>query len=161
VGTLNGPTYGSLRGAGLSYNQPNFLSVTADMTSATWNTQASHEILTVTGVVRVRIVPYCTGTLTDTGDAGTIQLGVDGDTDAFIAVTDSDDIVTNELWHDATPTTFTDATTDAVRDFIVSDKDIGYEIGGEALTGGSLVFLVWWDPLSSDGNCSAGAGGAL
>ena len=34
----------------------NYFTVTADMTSATWNTQASHEIATVTGLVHIIII---------------------------------------------------------------------------------------------------------
>jgi hypothetical protein len=39
--------------------------------------------------------------------------------------------------------------------------DVGYEIGGENLTDGTLVFHCWWEPLSSDGLVIAGAGGNL
>jgi len=147
---------------GLDYGASNYIGVTVPMNSATWNTAASHEILTITGMVRVKIIAECTATLTDSGNAGTIQLGVEGATSAFIASTDSDDIVTGDLWYDATPTLGVDTTSSVVIDKIIAGGlDVGYEIGGEALTGGTLVFHCWWTPLNATGAVVAGAGGTL
>src|SRR5690606_22675545 len=74
-------------GAEMAYNRANYLAVTADLTSATWNTAATHEILTVTGAVRVRILPICTGSVTSSG-AITLTLGTETTPDAMIASTD-------------------------------------------------------------------------
>lgn len=41
------------------------------------------------------------------------------------------------------------------------ELDIGYEIGVEALTAGSLVFHCVWVPLSDGASVTAGAGGTL
>jgi hypothetical protein len=151
-----------IRGSALNHNSVNYLAVTADMTSATWNTQASHELFTVTGMVRMRIIAECTATLTDTGNSGTIQLGVEGATNAFISSTDSDDIVTGDLWYDATPTLAYDTASSVIIDKVVNGGlDVGYEIGGEALTGGSMTFHCWWEPLNATGAVVSGDGSAL
>lgn len=136
----------------------NALTITVDFASATWNTQATHEILTVTGLVRVRILPVCTENLA--GATATLTLGVEGAANAFIASTTGTDIDAGELWIDATPTTTNEAYSTLI-DRIVYGVDIGYEIGTAALTDGTIVFYVWWDALSSDGNVTAGAGGTL
>ena len=39
----------------ISVNAPNHIAVTVDMTSATWNTVATHKVFAVTGVVRMRM----------------------------------------------------------------------------------------------------------
>jgi len=145
---------------GLSNTDPNYIKITADMSSATWNADATHEILIVTGVVHVKIVCECVATLTDTAGNGTISLGIDTDADLWIADTDSDTVLTATLWYNDTPAT-NNTTTTVVIDKIVSGADIGYEIDGEALTGGTMAFHCWWEPISTGSSVTAGAGGVL
>lgn len=149
----------------LSRDGSNYLSVEADLSSATWNTAASHEVFTVTGLVRIRVLIQCTETLTDAADGASIQFGVEGATDAWIATTGAagaggDTIAAGEVWIDATPAD-THIDTSSVFDKIVSGLDIGYQITGAALQNGTLVFHAWWLPISADGLVVAGAGGAL
>lgn len=146
-----------------SYSNDNYLTVTADMTSATWNTQAAHEIANVTGAVRMRIIAYCVSTLTDAGNAGTITLGTAGNTAGMIASTDTDDLVSTELWNDASPTSVEmEAASTTLLDFVIcGGKDVGYTIGGEALTGGSIIFHIWWTPLDATGAVTVGTGGVF
>lgn len=156
----------NLRAAGLTALASNYLAVTADMESATWNTRASHEVFTVTGLVRMRIWIECTETLVDAADAADIQFGLEGATDGFIAATGAagkggSTISTDELWYDTSPTTVYDTMGNVVLDYVVNGLDVGYEISGAALTGGSLVFHCVWEPLNASGNVVAGAGGVL
>ncbi len=156
----------NLRAAGLTALASNHIAVTATMTSATWNTAASHEVFTVTGLVRMRHWVECTGTLTDAADAADIQYGHETNTAAFIGATAAAGkggatITANELWYDTTPTTVTDTTATVVFDHVINGLDVGYEITGAALTGGVLVFHCVWEPLNSSGNVVAGAGGSL
>lgn len=140
----------------------NYFAVTADLSSATWNTVAAHEIATVTGLVRVAIIAQVTVTGDDTsGNTSTIALGVAGSTSAMIAATDVDDLLAGELWYDATPTTIVEAYGTAVLDFIVNGVDIGYTIAAEAATAGTIVFHVFWEGISSGAAVSAGTGGAF
>lgn len=144
-----------------SINHPNYLAVTADLTSATWNTQATHEVFTVTGAVRMIVWIEVTDAVTDTGDAGTLTFGIESDADAWIASSDSDDLAANTFWADATPGDVSGNFSSLVLDKVVIGEDVGYEIGGEALTGGSITFHCVYQPLNSTGAVAAGAGGVL
>jgi hypothetical protein len=156
----------NLQGAGLNAQNKNHLAVTADLSSATWNTVASHEVFTVTGLVRMRMWVECTETVQDAANAADIQFGVEGATDAFIAATGAagkggSTLSANELWYDTSPTTVYDTAANVIKDYVVNGLDVGYEITGEALTEGTLVFHCVWEALNSSGNVVAGAGGTL
>lgn len=143
-------------------DNPNYIKVTADLSSATWNTVASHEIATVTGLVRMKLIAEVTTTGDDTsGNTSTIQLGVEGTTNDWIAATEVDDLAEGELWNDATPTVAQGDTSSYMFDKLVNGLDIGYEIAGEAATAGVIDFHIFWLPISSDGSVVAGAGGSL
>lgn len=148
----------------------NAFTVTADMTSATWNTIASHEIATTTGLVHYIIIPHCTSTLTDAADGASIQLGVEGSTAVLIASTGAagagaNTISTNEFWLDATPSDLVDTRTaeNALDFWVDGGLDVGYEITGAALTGGTLKFEIFWEAgdAAGAGTAVAGAGGTL
>lgn len=147
----------------LDRNAGNYLSVTADFTSATWNTVAAHEIATVTGMVHLVIIPEVTGAPTSAGSAATLVLGDETTTNSIIAATDAENLATGEVWFDTTDTrTLAAKSIFEKTDVVVGGgKDIGYTVGTEALTGGSIVFHMWWWPISSTGAVAAGAGGAL
>lgn len=164
---LEALAYGVLNG-GMSVTNPSYLKVSADMSSATWNTQATHEILTCTGLVRVIVLPVVTATLTDAADGASMQLGIEGATNAIIASTQcagggGNTLSTNELWLDATPADViaTKTQLDALTVVVPAGLDIGYEITGAALTGGSMDFHCWWAAMDATGAVAAGAGGAL
>ena len=136
-----------------------YLTVAIDMTSATWNTVAVHEVLTVTGLVHLKFVIECTADLASVG-APTIQCGHETDTDLYVANTAFADIDVNELWYSATPSA-EGATSSAIVDRVINGLDVGYEILVAALTGGSLLFHVYWKPLENEASVVAGAGGVM
>lgn len=147
-----------LNGASLNYNGKNYLAVTADLTNATWNTQATHEVFTVTGMVRMRMLIECTA---DVAGGGSAQFGVAGTTNAFIASTVGTAIDLGMIWDDASPAAY-DTFAAAVLDRVVAGgTDVGYEITAAALTGGTLVFHCWWEALNATGAVAAGDGSAL
>lgn len=144
-----------------------YFAVTADFTSATWNTVASHEIATVTGMVYMFILPECTATLTDAADLARIQLGMTDIPEAIIGSTGAaglagSTINVGELWFNTTPSLLaTQINLDGLRVVVANGNDVGYEITGAALTGGTMIFHVWWEALDSTGAVVAGAGGVL
>lgn len=150
---------------GPSYNSSRYLSVTADMTNVVWNKFAApgptHEVFTVTGLVRMRMWIECTGNVDSAGHLATIQFGHEADTAGFILATDEETLDTGELWYAVAPATQVGAFGTAVMDYVINGLDVGYEIGTAALNAGSLVFHCVWEPLNSTGNVVAGAGGAL
>lgn len=146
----------------VQYNTSNYLAVTADLTSATWNTVATHELFTVTGLVRMKVIAEVTTTGDDTsGDTATIQMGVEDSTNDWIAATQVDDLAAGEIWADATPTETNGNYSSLVFDKVVNGKDVGYEIAGEAATDGVIVFHCWWEALNSTGAVVAGDGSAM
>lgn len=129
--------------------------------AATTGDQAEHELLTVTGKVRVRLMAVCT---TNVAGSGSIQLGVGGATNFLIASTTGTDIDANDIWYAAAPATGYAFTTDAMFDFITTGVDVGYEITGNTLTGGVIWFGIWWKPLDAGSYAAAatvGAGAAI
>lgn len=133
----------------------NSLTVTVSFTSATWNTVGTHEVLDITGAVFLQIFPVCQGDLTG---AGSIQLGTDTSTNAMVASTVATNINNGEIWASATPSA--NLAKVSFIDQIVTG-DVGFEITGSALTGGTLLFVVFWEPAASGSTVVAGAGGAL
>ena len=148
------------------YDTPNYLAVSTGTfdTTGTWSTVASHEIATVTGLVKMLIIPQCTSSVTSVADGGTIELE-DETTDASIiaiSTLGAGLMVTNELWVDATltRTILTQTQLNAIT-IVVSELDIGYEVKTQALSSGTIVFHIFWTPMSSTGAVVAGAGGTL
>jgi hypothetical protein len=119
--------------------------------------QGAYTIFTVTGDVTVKsVLGICDVALTS-GGAATIELGVAGDTAAIIAQTTATDLILNEVWRDATPTTTLEPMTAGTElGYIVSaGQDIIFTIGGADLTAGDIDFYALWRPLSSDSNVVA------
>lgn len=164
---LDSPSRRQLPGDNLIFGGINYIQVSVDMSSATWNTVATHEVFTVTGTVRMRFLILCTETLTDAADGAYIQFGHESDTDLYIGSTGAagaggDTISANTMWLDATPGDVSYSYSGAILDHVITGgKDVGYEITGADLTDGTLVFKCWWEPLDSTGNVVAGAGGVL
>ena len=139
------------------YNAPNYLAVPITFVTGTTGAVATHEIFTVTGAVRVKILAVCSTNLA--GATATIQLGVAGSTDAIVATTTGTDIDAGEIWHDASPDASIEATSSAISDFtIVNGLDVGYEVAVAALSGGVITFHCWYWPLDSTGAVVASDG---
>jgi hypothetical protein len=146
----------------INYNRSGYLAVTADFTSATWNSAAAHEIATVTGTVRIRILPVVGASVGNDSNTAVISLGTETTTNAFLAATTGTTLDTGEIWQSATgANNLPQVDYDTMTDFIVSGDDIGYTIATTATTAGNIVFHMWWEALDSTGAVAAGAGGAL
>lgn len=118
---------------------------------------AAYTVFTVTGVVLMQIFGVCATSIT-AGGATTIELGVSGNTAVFIAqIVDGRDLLVNEIWLDATPTTTVEnVNMEANRGFIVTNgQDVSFLIGAGGLTAGKIDFYCLWKPMSSDGNVVA------
>ena len=153
------------------YGRMNYLVVDPGVfdTSGVWSTSsASHRVLTITGACRVRCMVQCITTVTTASDTGTIALGVTGNTAALMAAYTlisggfaGGDILSVSGTTGTTPigvTPFANAFLDFVT---VGGVNFGYTIATNALTGGHVLFHIWWTPLDSTGACVAGTGGAL
>jgi hypothetical protein len=149
----------NMNGTGVKYNAPNYVAVPITFVGASTGAVGEHEVLTVTGMIRLRYIIEVVSTLTDAANNATIQFGVAGATNAFIAASDTDLIQTGEVWIDATPTETYGAFATLMGDQIVCNGlDVGYEVGVEPITGGSVIFHMWWEPLNATGAAVAAAG---
>lgn len=109
-------------------------------------------LFTVTGDVIATVFGICKASHTS-GGAITVEVGVSGNTAALIAqIADAKDLLINEVWTDATPTTTLEAAPAGVNDgFIISNgQDIILTPSG-TFTAGSIAFYCAWKPLSVDG----------
>lgn len=159
-----------IRTAGLtddiSVNHPRHLVVTADLsTSSGWETVASHEVFTVTGVVRLRLWQIVTETVTS-GGSPTIQYGFEGSTDAYLGATAHTSLTAGKIWYFGPAAAITApgpyaSLTSAILDTIEYNSDIGYEILVAATTNGTIEFHCIWEPLTAGASVVAGAGGTL
>lgn len=118
---------------------------------------AAYTVFTVTGNVLLQIFGICESTVTE-GGAVSIELGVAGNTAVFIAqIADAGDLLENEIWIDATPTTTVEAVDlEGAKTFIVSNgQDVQFLIGVGGLTAGKINFYALWKPLSANGSVVA------
>lgn len=163
----------------ITINDSNHIGVTADFSSATWNTMATHEVLTITGIVRLIVFIHCTeslagalsliaiGNATDTGalmrgspqdvtavDAGDFLDYASGD----FAAGASADGGFGGLWNPEGAARHGNCLLDYIP---LSGIDIGYELLDAPATDGTIEFHFWWWPLSVGATAVAGTGGAL
>ncbi len=150
-----------------SASHVNYLAVATGTfdTTGTWSTVASHEVATVTGMVSMVIIPEFKTAVSSASDTGTIELGDETTSTSIIAASTlgSGVAAQGELWTDATltRTILTAVQVDATSIVVADGKDIGYEVKTNALTGGSMVFHIYWTALDATGAVAAGAGGTL
>lgn len=112
--------------------------------------QAAYTVFTVTGEVLIHaIFGICEDAFTS-GGAATIELGVSGNTAVFVAQTTATDLIANEIWHDATPTTTVEQIDLTGLSFVVSNgQDVDFLVGAADLTAGKVNLYCIWSPLSA------------
>jgi hypothetical protein len=112
--------------------------------------QAAYTVFTVTGNVLFHYFMGVCETGVTSGGAATIEVGVSGNTAALIAQATGTDLIANELWHDATPTTTLEQVDPTGRAFAVSNgQDVILTIATADLTAGKINFYCTWSPLSA------------
>ena len=113
---------------------------------------AAYTIFTVSGDILMNVFGLCQVTVTG---AGTIELGIVGNTASLIAQSTALDLIQYEIWEDATPTVANPGVVDAFggsRQFVIANGvDVILTIGGAGVTAGDIDFHVFWMPLSTDG----------
>jgi hypothetical protein len=116
--------------------------------------QAAYTIFTVTGDVYIQqIYGACKTALVG---AGTIELGIAGNTAILIAQTTAADLDQYELWQDATPEANPGVVILLGRSWVLQNgANIIFTVAGADLTAGEIVFYCNWIPLSTNGNVVA------
>lgn len=141
----------------LSVNAPNHIAVTVDLSSATWNTVATHEVFTVTGAVRMRMWVECTESLAGDGKIAVVS-------ESAASVFPDHSVNSVDAGHLLTLTGTSTSDSDFpvfVADKIVNGHDIGLKNINDPATDGILIFHCVWEPLSAGATVVAGAGGPL
>jgi len=152
-----------------SKGHPNYLTLDVNMTSATWNTVAAHQLVAVTGNVRITIMAICTHeNIVTAGTNGTIALGFVGNASVIWAAAALDSWDLGEVAsavYGGVPTfplaggDAQSSLTHVLMDVVVTNGvDVIYTVGTSAGTLGSIKFHIWWTPLDSTGLCTAGNG---
>lgn len=96
------------------------------------------------------ITAFCTDTLIEDGAVASISLGGATDAQGLIVNTNPSDISVNEFWFDATPASGL-VQVDALQiDWMTDENVILTIIGGTDIASGTIVFDVWYLPLTSD-----------
>jgi hypothetical protein len=101
-------------------------------------------LFTVTGVVAVRV--FAVTAAVDLTGAGTLEVGIAGNTPGIIAQTAATAIDAGEIWYGTNPPTVgvMPAT------LILADTNIIQTIGSATVTAGTLTFYCIWTPITSD-----------
>ncbi|GAG38313.1 unnamed protein product, partial [marine sediment metagenome] len=107
-------------------------------------------LFTVTGSVFVTVTSFCTESLVESGATATISVGITGITAGLIALLNAVDIDIGEIWFDATPVDM-EVLSSLGGAFIGGGEDIFATIAAADVDDGTLEFVCFWTPLSSDG----------
>ena len=120
--------------------------------AADTGSQAAYTVFTVTGEVLIHaLFGICEDAFTS-GGASTIELGVSGNTAVFVAQTTAVDLIANEIWIDASPTTTVEQIDLTGLSFVIANgQDIDFLVGGADVTAGKVNLFCVWSPLSTDG----------
>lgn len=140
----------------ISVNAPNHIAVTADMTSATWNTVATHKVFAITGAVRMRMWIQSHSLASGTSEAY-MSLLIGNAFEVFRAGKIEN---TNGFWVGQNTYQPIIASGNVFQDYVLAEN-VGYGVTVEPLAGGYLIFHGVWEPLSDGATVVAGAGGPL
>jgi len=105
-------------------------------------------LATVTGVVSLSIFAVCSEDIV--GDTATIEVGTTLNSDGIIPQTIATDIISNEIWHDATPDSSIELSSVISKNIVTND--IIQTIATAPISSGKLKYYILWSPISEDGN---------
>lgn len=125
--------------------------VTKSITLSTAAVPVTEALFAVTGEVELYVVGYIDTAVTS-GGALTLEVGILGATAGLIAQTAVGNLLIDLLWIDATPAVLISKPSEKI---IANGADISHIIKTAAATAGSIIYYVWWRPLSSDGEVVA------
>ncbi len=97
------------------------------------------------------LIARCTDTLVEDGAVASIELGGATDPDALIVQTNPSLIQTGKWWTDATPLAGPVQVDAKQLDFLLDENMILTIIGGTDLNTGTIIFDVWYLPVTDGG----------
>ena len=105
-------------------------------------------LLTVTGTVELAVMAVCA--VDFAGASATLELGTALSTAGLIAMTTATNLVAKEIWHDNSPDASVEASTAITRKIV--SQNVIFTVKTADISAGSLKMMVFWNPISSDGN---------
>lgn len=144
----------------------NVVRVNVDLSLTAWNTVATHEVFTLTGLVRTVTIFRTTEDVLSPG-GGSISFGDENSKTRYGPAQLLTGLDVDSFSFNGTPVTrlrtlqimLTNAAGNS--DMIYENEDIGYEITTAAATDGMIEAICFWTPLSANGLVVAGTGGLL
>lgn len=137
-----------------------------DLSSATWNTVATHEVFTLSGAVEMLLFFVVKTSVTSTG-AAELSVGRAGATTAFAAAQVVTGLTANRfimpggsVANQSIAATYRGATISNTV-YTVNNGDIGYEITVAACNAGEIEAICYWTPVSTGASVVVGLGGTL
>jgi len=115
--------------------------------AATTGAASAHTVFSVTGIVAVNVVGFCTADLTS-GGAATVGLGTTSSTACLADQQTATNVNNHMVWHDSV---LAIGGQTAGHTHLV-DQDIELLVGTTTVTGGTMTFLCQWRPISANGN---------
>lgn len=106
------------------------------------------DLFTVTGTVELVLIAICTTNLA--GSSATIEVGTSTNSASLIAQTTGTDIDAGEIWHDASPDSTIEESSVYTRKIV--NEDVIISVGTADLSAGVIKFILYWTPISSDGD---------
>lgn len=110
-------------------------------------------VFTITGRILIeRMVNFCTVLLEEAAPTATIQLDV-GAT-SLVGVTNAVNIDANEFWIDSGPLTEAESHKLLASNSIfavMTDQNVVLNIAAQNVTAGTIIFDIWYRPITDDG----------
>lgn len=127
-----------------------FLGGTTDNLGDENGTADPYTVFKVTGTVIARIWGICGDTLVG---AATIELGISGAVAVLIAqIADATDLIADEIWLDATPTT----KVEAVPSQVILSADVILTLTTANITAGNITMYCMWEPVTQGSKVEPG-----
>ena len=153
----------------ISVNHPRHLVNVVDLSSATWNTVATHEVFTVTGMVRVFVWIVCTELITSASAPGNTTIYFISESGIVNLSYASDDTSVVGGFYERGSNSFVLAGDKYaasgldkwVHEMYLGGLDFGYQLPDAAAANGTLEFHCIWEPLTAGASVTLGAGGTL
>lgn len=116
------------------------------------NTSGSHAIFTITGDVRIRLLPICTTDLVGHGASAKLSLGYNGAVTSLCANTTASGLDSGEQWTSSAAATLLGIRNlSTMFDVLVSNKtSIKMVVNSVSMSSGKIMFHCWWEPLSTN-----------
>lgn len=152
----NGRPFSSLDAYNVAICRPTpFNSAVTNARGDFGGTDAAHTLFTVTGDVFVRLWGVCTVDLVSAG-AGTVSVGVTGNTAGLIALETATEIDATGLYVSATQVIGTVAVSSIPGPFVIANGlDIIETTGTADISAGNIYYVCLWRPVS-EGQSAAG-----